>query len=285
MSEENVKDIFVLDEGVGGFLVVASLPSKSLLEDSLPKFFEDVSIGKEVIRLLQGYFYNKLGSLSRKFYTQILPKYTIKTPFGYLLPPEFLNDFTREVKELKKEYEKYEKDLNAFINEGRIPSDCKETAEFYPEYINIVKKYLKIDRITVPPIASRVSINILPFVISKRFVEAIAKEEVSKMTQQLIYETKAKIAEAVTKEIEEKFSEIIENLKNYQKAKVSKRALRNMKRDAEKLVSLARQYGVKSSRVLALERLNAELEELEDGKIDINVSNRLEALLREIGGE
>jgi len=76
-----------LESEVNGFLVISSLPSKAPLEKSLPKFFEDVRIGLEVIRVIQGYFHNRLGVLARKFYNEILPRYTIKTVFGYILLP------------------------------------------------------------------------------------------------------------------------------------------------------------------------------------------------------
>jgi len=268
------------DDEVGGFLVVATLPSKSLLEKSIPKFLQDTKIGKEVIRLLQGYFYNKLGTLSRKFYTVILPTYTIKTVFGYILPPMFLNEFMREIEKLKKEYEKYERDLEAFLREGKIPDDASETAEFYAEYIELIKKYLQINEISVPEIASRVRIDLIPFIISRRVIENLAHERVREDMFALFEDTKTEIYNAVVRNIEETLNSIAKRIKEYQVKTLTKKAVKAIREDVERAVAIAYQYNIDSERVRILVKMRDELMRMEGG--ESLESGRLEILLREV---
>jgi hypothetical protein len=269
---------------ISGFLVISSLPSKALLERSLPKFFEDVKIGLEIIRLIQGYFYNRLGVLSRKFYNEILPRYTIKTVFGYILPPEFLNEFTREVEALRKEYEKYEQDLKDFLFNGKIPDGCSDKAKFYPEYLEVVKRYLQTEKIEVPEIASRVRVDVIPFVISKRIVEAIAGEELQRQTEKLISETKKEILESIQREIEEQLKSILQKLKEYQTKKMNHFTIKALKRDLDRIISIAYQYNVSSERVRILKDIKREVDEIAEKKITVEASGRLGALLANIGG-
>jgi hypothetical protein len=269
---------------ISGFLVISSLPSKALLERSLPKFFEDVKIGLEIIRLIQGYFYNRLGVLSRKFYNEILPRYTIKTVFGYVLPPEFLNEFTREVEALRKEYEKYEQDLKDFLFNGKIPDGCSDKAKFYPEYLEIVKRYLQTEKIEVPEIASRVRVDVIPFVISKRIVEAIAGEELQRQTEKLISETKKEILESIQREIEEQLKSILQRLKEYRTKKINHFTIKALKRDLDRIISIAYQYNISSERVKILKDIKREVDEIAEKKITVEASERLGALLANIGG-
>jgi len=268
---------------VGGFLVVSSLPSKALLETSLPKILQETRIGKEVIRLLQGYFYNKLGSLSRKFYTYILPRYTIKTVFGYILPPVFLNEFTSEINELKKEYEKYERELRAFLREGKIPDDLPERAEVNREYVELIKSYLKMSEIPVPEISSRMRIDLIPFVISRRVIETLAQEKVKQSTLALFEETKAEIFNAVAKNIEEALNNIVEKIKEYQKKTITQRALKAIREDVERAVAIAYQYNIDSERVKILVRMREELMHIERGELAEEVGGRLGVLIKEMG--
>jgi hypothetical protein len=282
-SKVEVKEVELGGE-ISGFLVISSLPSKALLEKSLPKFFEDVKIGLEIIRLIQGYFYNRLGVLSRKFYNEILPRYTIKTVFGYILPPEFLNEFTKEVEALRKEYEKYEQDLKDFLFNGKIPDGCSDKAKFYPEYLEVVKRYLQTEKIEVPEIASRVRVDIIPFVISKRIVETIAGEEFQRQTEKLISETKKEILESIQREIEEQLKSILQKLKEYQTKKMNHFTIKALKRDLDRIISIAYQYNVSSERVRILKDIKKEVDEIAEKKITVEASGRLGALLANIGG-
>ena len=280
-SKVEVKEVELGGE-ISGFLVISSLPSKALLEKSLPKFFEDVKIGLEIIRLIQGYFYNRLGVLSRKFYNEILPRYTIKTVFGYILPPEFLNEFTREVEALRKEYERYEQDLRDFLFNGKIPDGCSDKAKFYPEYLEIVKRYLQTEKIEVPEIASRVRVDIIPFVISKRIVEAIAGEELQRQTERLISETKREIFESIQREIEEQLKSILQKLREYQTRRINNMTIKALKKDLDRIISIAYQYNINSERVRILKEIKREVDEIAEKKITVEASGRLGALLANI---
>jgi len=170
---------------VKGFLVVSSLPSKALLDKILPKEYKQKRIGSEVIQIVRGYFYNKLGVLSRKFYNDILQKHGVWAGFGYIIPAHRVYQFIRDVEELREAYKKFEEELRAFLERGEIPEDKREKVEqgkvnIDPEYIEIVREYLAehgITEIRVPNISERVKIRLIPFSIDVRMVEEYLEDK------------------------------------------------------------------------------------------------------------
>lgn len=267
---------------IKGFLVLSSLPSKSLLNTILPKTYRDEEIGKEVIRVIRGYFYNKLGSLSNKFY-KILKKHGVWAGFGYIIPSSSVAQFMDEIDDLKNDYRKYEEELRNFLLYGEIPNDIDSRAKLYPDYLETVKEYLRergISEIQVPNVCDRVRINLLPIRIDREIIEEYIDERVSEE----IEKTKREIAEKVSKEIDEKINALLDRLRQYENKRISRKIMRKLKKDAQYIVDLAKDIGVSVDRINKLMEMIETIEEAEkfpDVETHIVAEGRLKALLKE----
>jgi len=272
-------------ETIRGFLIVSSLPSKALLEERLPKFLEDIEVGREVIKLTSGYFYNKLGSLSRKFYVYILPKYTISTPFGYVLPTSQVEAFTKEIEELKEEYRKFEKDLENFLRYGKIPEDLDKRAVIDQRYLEIVRDYLKQHEreIVVPDIANRVKITLVPFEFSASFALELLKK--SPEYAKLVEEAKKDIRESIVSKLNSDVENLMKKIQLYKQRKITEKALTSLRDDIQRVVGTARDFGITLEKEDVLSNLLNEIDSALQGKVELKDMGRLEALLKEMTGE
>lgn len=295
---QKIGGVEVLDKEaviVKGFLVLSSLPSKALLDKALPELFKNTRIGTKFVKIVSGYFYNKLGSLSRKFYKYILEKHAVWAGFGYIVPAHRVQTFINEVEELRKDYEEFEKQLREFLEEGKIPEDISDRAKVDPEYVELVRQYLKergIEDIKVPDITERVKIRLVPFSVDMSMVEEYLEEKAVKSVQKEIEAVKQEMFENLRKQLEEKMNVIFEKLKNYERIRMSKAALKKLKEDINSVIKTAEDLGANVHRVDALKRtLDAieELEALERGKKKgvkveaTDVDGRMKALLQELG--
>ncbi|MEM2446055.1 MAG: hypothetical protein QW734_05310 [Candidatus Bathyarchaeia archaeon] len=272
-------------ETIRGFLIVSSLPSKALLEERLPKFLEDIEVGREVIKLTSGYFYNKLGSLSRKFYVYILPKYTISTPFGYVLPTSQVEAFTKKIEELKEEYRKFEKDLENFLRYGKIPEDLDKRAVIDQRYLEIVRDYLKQHEreIVVPDIANRVKITLVPFEFSASFALELLKK--SPEYAKLVEEAKKDIRESIVSKLNSDVENLMKKIQLYKQRKITEKALTSLRDDIQRVVGTARDFGITLEKEDVLSNLLNEIDSALQGKVELKDMGRLEALLKEMTGE
>jgi len=275
---------------VKGFLVVSSLPSKALLDKILPKEYKQKRIGCEVIQIVRGYFYNKLGTLSRKFYNDILQKHGVWAGFGYIIPAHRVHQFIRDVEELREDYKKFEDELRAFLERGEIPKDKREKVEqgrvnIDPEYLEIVREYLAehgITEIRVPDIVDRVKIRLIPFSIDVRMVEEYLEDKAIQSVQRELEIVKQEMFENLKEQLEEKINSIFERLKNYEKKKMTKNILRKLKEDIDYVLKTADELGVRVERVEVLRRT---MEAMEQEKPEIPIEKadgRLKALLKEL---
>ena len=275
---------------VKGLLVVSSLPSKALLENILPKEFKEKVIGREVIQIVRGYFYNKLGTLSRKFYNEILQKHGVYAGFGYVIPSHRVHQFIRDVEELREEYEKFEEELRNFVYRGEIPEHLEEKVEkgrvnIDPEYLEVVKEYLAehgINEIKVPDIAERVKIRLIPFKIDVGLVEEYLEEKAVRDLRRELDAVRREMAENLRKQLEEKVDSIFERLKNYEKKRITKAMLRKLKEDIDYVLKTTEELGVYVGRVDVLRRVVETLEEEEVEVKTTEAEGRLKALLKEI---
>lgn len=294
---KKIEGVEVLDKQaiiVKGFLVLSSLPSKALLDKTLPEEFKNTRIGTKFVKVVSGYFYNKLGSLSRKFYKYILEKHAIWAGFGYIVPAHRVQTFIKEVEELRKDYEVFEKQLREFLEEGKIPEDISDRARVDPEYVELVRQYLKergIEEIKVPDITERVKIRLVPFSVDMSMVEEYLEEKAVKSVQKEIEAVKQEMFENLRKQLEEKINVIFEKIKNYEKIRMSKVALKKLKEDINSVIKTAEDLGVNIHRVDTLKRTLEAIEELEalEGKkkgVKVeaeDVDGRMKALLKELG--
>jgi len=274
---------------IKGFLVISRLPSKALLNAALPEIFRNIKIGKKEIRLVMGYFYNKLGTLSRKFYCQILPEYAVDAGFGYIVPKDKVSLFLREVDELKKEYEEFEQQLKDFLLYGRIPLDIDKRAKVYREYLNIVMEYLKKHgkdeevkkKIESLKIAERVRISLLPFSIDYSIIEEFVDDRVKARVSKEIETLSREIVEAARKRIEERVMRLLERVEKLGVEKLTEKNVEVLKRELDGIIREAEEFGIDSA---PLRKLSVALENPEDiAKTAMEVkasSERLKALIK-----
>ena len=234
---------------IRGFLVLSRLPSKALLDAHLPELFNGIKIGRKQVKLVMGYFYNKLGTLSRKFYTEILPRYAIDAGFGYIVPVDKAPLFLREVDELKEEYSVYEKQLKDFLLHGIIPPELEanKRVKLFREYLDIVTEYLREhgsehvfrEKVEKLDITSRVRISLLPFTIDYSIIQEYIDEKVRERVEREIREVSNEIIEAARKHIEEKLKTLLEKVERMGIEKLTserlKQEIEDIIRDAEKL--------------------------------------------------
>ncbi len=274
---------------VKGFLVLSSLPSKALLDKALPEEFKNTRIGTKFVKVVSGYFYNKLGTLSRKFYTSILEKYAVNAGFGYIVPAHKVQDFIAEIEQLRKEYERFERELREFIEEGKVPEKISDRAKVEPEYLELIREYLRehgINEIKVPNISERVKIRLIPFSVDMSFIEEHIEKQTIEKVQRELEMVKREMIENVRKQLEEKIQSILERLKNYEKTRMSKTVVKKLKEDIEWVIKTSEDLGVEMDRrVSALKETIDEIENIESGRrIEVSeAEGRVKALLKELG--
>jgi hypothetical protein len=275
---------------VRGFLVVSSLPSKSLLDTHLPEIFRDVRVGHKEIKLVTGYFYNKLGSLSRKFYNEVLAEYAVDAGFGYIVPFDKAPEFLAEIDKLKKEYEVYEKQLKDFLLHGKIPEELSKhrRAKFDVEYVNLVKEYLATvkqgftedewrRRVESINIASRVKINLIPFSLDYSIIEEYIDKEARERIEREIESIKSDIAQSVKRTIAEKARELINRAIKLAETQIRRETLDRIRAEVAELDRMAREFGVKIKELGDLMEMLRE-EKLREIAVEAT-SGRLKALL------
>mgnify|MGYP000279969703 CR=1 FL=1 len=273
---------------INGFLVISRLPSKALLDTHLPEIFRDVKIGTKQIKLAMGYFYNKLGTLSRKFYCQILPRFAVDAGFGYIVPKSKVSEFLSEVEMLKKEYEVFEKQLKEFLLHGRVPPEVEanKRAKVYKEYLDIVMEYLRQhgkdrdvrEKIENLSIVDRVQIRLLPFAVDYRIVEEFVDEKVKEKIARELESFRRDMAEAVKEQIRRKAREIIERVKKYAETEIRKELLESLKKDVEAMEKEVEELGLSVPEELRMLKEMLVEEKLKELAVEA-ADGRLKALL------
>ena len=272
---------------INGFLVISRLPSKALLDTSLPEIFKDTKIGKKEIRLTMGYFYNRLGSLSRKFYN-ILANYAIDAGFAYILPKENVKEFLEEVEALKAEYKEYEEQLKRFLLEGKVPEDLDKRAKVDTEYTEIVMEFLrshgkeeetkkKIENLDV---VGRVRINLLPFSVDARILEEYVDEKVKQKLEEELYKVRSEMIENARKQLSDKIKSLAKKIENLATKTVTKSKLNNLKKEIESIEKTAKDLGIEFKELEILKELvNTPIERIGIKVLEQKTSGRLKALL------
>ena len=276
---------------IRGFLVISRLPSKALLDASLPEIFKDIKIGKKEIKLTMGYFYNKLGTLSRKFYTNILPAHAVNAGFGYIVPKEKVPSFLRDVDVLKKEYEEFEEQLKEFLLHGKVPPEVQENkrAKIYKEYLSIIMEYLRKhgmekivrERIENLRIADRVRISLLPFSIDYSIVEEFVDEKVKKRVNMEIERLSSEIVEAARKRIEERVAGILERIEKLTIKKLTKEGAESLRAEIEDIIKEAEEFGIDTRPLRMLSNVLESPKEFARKAMEVKASSgRLKALIK-----
>jgi len=273
---------------VNGFLIISRLPSKALLDTSLPEIFKDTRIGKKEIRITMGYFYNRLGSLSRKFYNQILKEYAIDAGFAYILPKDNVQEFLEEVENLKAEYKEYEKQLKEFLLEGKVPDDLDKRAKVDTRYVNIVMEFLKEHgkdeevkkKIENLDIVDRIRINLIPFSVDARILEEYIDEKVKQKLEKELYEVRKEMIESARKQLADKIRSLAKKIENLAMKTVTQTKINNLKKEIESIESIAKDLGIEFKELEPLkEILNTPIERIGIKVLEQKTSGRLKALL------
>lgn len=249
-----------------GMVVRARLPSKSLLTKRLPEIFRDCRVGDKEIRLITGYFANKLGHLAAKFYRKVSSDCILipieENKYMYVVPPDRVLEFYQWVKEFKREYEQYEEDLRNFLKKGEIPQGVRSNAKFDYEYLQTVQEYLTRQgveaSINVPDIADRVDIRFEEFHLGDKLFQVFAEEKYEHLLKELS-EKEKELLEELNQEIQrreqelmknayasvkEKVDNVIRDIDKAVKAGPTKQRIRNLKAALEAAEQLAQSIGM-----------------------------------------
>ena len=228
-----------------GAVVKSRLPSKALLMKSLPEVFKNVRLGNKNIAQVTGYFLNKLGSLSTKFYRE-LKEFSIPIPvensFIYVIPPDRVIDVYQWTQKIKKEYIVYEQQLRDFIQNGTIPNDVKKSARFDTEYIRVVQEYMQLQGISqnidFPEISSRVNIRLEEFHLGHELFQMFAEKEYDALMKNMNLKEREAI-EQLNREIKEREKEMIVSARESFEEKL-KKTLKEINMLAEEIASTAK---------------------------------------------
>ncbi|GCC10609.1 hypothetical protein IPdc08_00642 [archaeon] len=229
-----------------GAVVKSRLPSKALLMKSLPEVFKNVRLGNKNIAQMTGYFLNKLGSLSTKFYRE-LKEFSIPIPveensFVYVIPPDRVIDVYQWTQKIRKEYATYEQQLRDFIQNGTIPNDVKKSARFDTEYIRVVQEYMQLQglsqNIDFPEISSRVNIRLEEFHMGHKLFQMFAEKEYDALMENMNLKEREAIKQ-LNMEIKEREKEMIVSARESVEEK-SQKAVKEINMLAEEIASTAK---------------------------------------------
>jgi len=248
---------------INGFLVISTLPSKTLLDAHLPEIFKDIKIGTKEIKLVTGYFYNKLGTLSRKFYNFILPEYAIDAGFGYIVPKSKVGAFLAKVEELKREYAEFEKQLKEFLLYGKIPEDLPKRAKVERKYLEIVMEYLRQHgkdaevrkKIEALNITERVRIHLLPFAVDMSILYEYTDERVRKELEEEIKALKEQIIAGYRERIKEYIETLNAKLQRIAVAEARKELLEKARKEIEEMEKTAKELGIEIKELEVLKEM------------------------------
>ena len=272
---------------VKGFMVVHNLPSKSLLTTRLSEIFKETKIGQKIIKIVTGYFYNRLGVLSRDYY-EILHKFAIDVGFGYIIPMDQAPAFLKEVDFLRRRYEIYEQWLKKFLIGGEVPPELAENKRVVIdyEYVKLVKEYLQQHNISDEDwkkivdgihIADRFYVRLIPFSVDYSLLQEYVDEKAKLRVEEEINKLKDEIGKGIKEKILSEARKLIARIEQLAKTEITKEMLPKLRSEVDELEKRATEFGVN---VPELEKLKEMLTEEKLKEIALEVSSgRLRALL------
>ena len=272
---------------VKGFMVVHNLPSKSLLSTRLSEIFKEIKIGQKIIKIVTGYFYNRLGVLSRDYY-EILHKFAVDVGFGYIIPMDQAPAFLKEIDFLRRRYEIYEQWLKKFLIGGEVPPELAENKRVVIdyEYVKLVKEYLQQHNISEEDwkkivdsihIADRFYVRLIPFSIDYSLLQEYVDEKAKQRVEDEINKLKEEIGKGVKEKILSEAKKLLARIEQLAKTEITKEMLPRLRSEVEELENRAKEFGVE---VPELEKLKEMLTEEKLKEIALEASSgRLRALL------
>jgi hypothetical protein len=272
---------------VKGFMVVHNLPSKSLLSTRLSEIFKEIKIGQKIIKIVTGYFYNRLGVLSRDYY-EVLHKYAVDVGFGYVVPMDQAPMFLKEIDFLRKRYEIFEQWLKKFLISGEVPPELAKNkrAVVDYEYVKLVKEYLQQHGISEDDwrkivdsihIVDRFYVRLIPFSIDYSLLQEYVDEKAKQRVEEEINKLKEEIGKGVKEKILAEAKKLLARIEQLAKTEITKEMLPKLRSEVDELEKRATEFGVN---VPELEKLKEMLTEEKLKEIALEASSgRLRALL------
>lgn len=261
------------------YLVAMHLPSDRRVMKSLPKYIEEYLAGAEDIRLVRGYFYNKLRRLNEKART-LATKHGVRVdPSWYLMSELSLKKFLRDLELLKTEYEEYEKMLNDFLFHGKIPRIDDDRVMLYPEYTEKVKEYLIQNKVEIKPVkvAEGVVVNVLPLQLSPDVIEKVADERLKKEVQKTVDE----MARMIEEDVQRKLEELEKKLRNAKSVMHLPHVREALNEEIEDLRQTCETYNIEMPKTLEY-RINRFYMDLEKKALGAIKSERARALAKKL---
>jgi len=290
-----------------GLIVDFDLPSTALLDVAFDLKFEDRKIGREVVKVVTKYFYNKLKTISRLLYTKI-NEFAIKTPFGYVVSFNDIERLHALAERVRKELVKFDEELRDFVKYGKIPDHLAERLEkkgVLDEYLAELREYRKIideylrskgtsfEEVAnaIPPLYERFRVKTIPIYINFEEIEELLPERARKIAQEMIMETasriKAEVEAKLRKEAEQQIEQlkqfIVENMNRIKKSLLEGK-LKSALEHIEKIINKTYGLGVESRKIEEIrEKLKSIIDEVAKSREeDIVEPFRLKLLLNKL---
>ncbi|WP_202320378.1 hypothetical protein [Archaeoglobus neptunius] len=261
------------------YLVTMHLPSERRISKSLPKYIDEYLAGGEEIRLVRGYFLNKLHRLNEKARTAAT-KYGVRVdPSWYLMSESGLKKFLRDIDRVREEYDTYEQMLNDFLIHGKLPKIDNERVKLYPEYTERVKEYLAERETEVKPIkiVEGITVNILPLRIDESTIARVADEKLKAE----IRKTAEEIRKKVEKDVEERLENLAKKFKNFKRISNLPSVRKAVAEEVENVKTICSEYGIDIPKDMEY-KMDAMLERFY-GKVTDQMSNaRARALVKKL---
>jgi len=261
------------------FLVAMHLPSEHRISKTLPKYIDEYLAGEEEIRLVRGYFYNKLHRLNEKA-RDTATKYGVRVdPAWYLMNERGMQKFLRDLEELKKEYKEYERALNDFLLHGKLPKIDNDKVKFYPEYTERIRRYLEENKVEIKPVsvAEGITVNVLPLQLNERTIAKVADERLKIEVRKTVDE----IAKKIEEDIKNRLEELEKKLKNAKSVMHLPNVRVAILEEIENVKQICNAYGVELPEMLGY-RIQKFYKELERRAMDSMSSPRARALARKL---
>lgn len=255
------------------------------MDQHIPEFFRDAKIGIKLIKLVRGYFYNKLGSLSRKFY-RFLSSVTVKTPIGYIVAPCHVPDLLAFCDQLRHEYRIFEEELVRFLVYGELPENLNSRAKIYSEYRDLIEEYLAQHgshlNVSSISITDRFKIALIPFTLDTTTILPLLDEKARKLAEQYINDTMRTVTESAKRDIEEKVRLLLDQLTRLAIQAPEKTLDASIKK-ATQIIKIADSLRISTP---TLETLRTAISSQNPRKelVKLATSGRLQALLQSMNG-
>jgi len=292
-----------------GVVVISNVPSEALLNMYFKEIFRHEEIGTKAIKLVRGYFVNKLKYLRGRFY-DLLQRHGLKMAPGlYVIPATEVDTFNAGVEDIRERYRRLKRELEDFVIHGRISPELerrmrRRKINIDRNYVELIKNYIMethgVDkeeaermlaaRLSNIDFEARFQVLLIPITFTTEMFEHLLDEE----SKRLLEKHMEAMAREVQRDIEARLAAIAERLERrlveVVKIHVNPKMVEPVERDLAELERLAAEYNIRLPQVekmkeairLYKERRFDELEATYLREVaDVRMKKLLEQLKRE----